>query len=163
MFLQRQISASLVEGEKISLADGVYFPYKLTDVLPKYILRLGEGQVSSGYLELAATESSVLQLPANYVNTDRLSVIIRTNQIVKCVVVSPDHGSSTFLTKSTDSTDEGEHLGPIMWQGTVTSITLSIPATFSSALIEYFMFVIPDLSEPTSYRLGQTALGYISE
>lgn len=162
MFLQRQISVSLVEGQKDSLADGHKYPYKLVDVLPKYVLRLDNGSVSSGYLELDDGDSSSLQLPQAYVSTERLSCIIRSTLPTKLVVVSPDHGSSTFLLKSTDSEDEGEHFGSIMWQGTVTSITASLPAGSDPCEIEYFFFILPDLDSPTSYQMGETALGFLT-
>lgn len=163
MFLQRQISVSLVEGEKESLADGYKFPYKLVDVLPKYVLRLGEGKVTSGYLSLAATESSSLQLPASYDVERPLSCIIRSTLRCKVVVVSPTHGSSTFLIKSTNDADDGYHYGFIMWQGDVTSITVSVPAGFNTALVDYFFWEVPDLDEPTSWQMGARAIGYVSE
>jgi hypothetical protein len=48
-----------------------------------------------------------------------------------------------------------------MWQGDVTSITLSVPAGFDSALIDYFLFKIPDLSLAASWRIGNRALGSV--
>jgi hypothetical protein len=163
MFLQRQISASLVEGDQETLANGYKFPYKLVDVLPKYVLALGEGEVTSGYLELEATDSTVLQLPAAYVSPARISCVIRASNITKVVVVSPTHGTSTYLIKSTNTEAEGEHFGLLMWQGDITSITVSVPATFEDSLVEYFMFVIPDLDSPDSYLIGDRAIGYVTQ
>lgn len=162
MYLQRQISASCVEGEKESLADGTRFPYKLTDVLPKYILKLGEGKITSDYIRLDAADSYAIPLPEGYTNTEKLSCIIRSNAICKVVIVSPDHGTSTFLIKGTSGTTDGDHNGMIMWQGTVTSITLSVPTAFDPALIDYFLFEVPDLTSADSYQLGETALGYVA-
>lgn len=161
MFLQRQISATLVEGEKTSIADGSKFPYKLVDVLPKYILRLGEGKVTSGYFSLAADDATNPQLPQDYDGTvDRLSCIIRSTNIVKVQCSSTTFGSTEYLLKATNSTDEGQHFGMLMFQGDVTSMDISVPTGFEDAEVEYFFWVIPDLDLATSWQLGQTAIGY---
>lgn len=163
MFLQRQIAATTVEGEKTYLADGTKVPYKLTDVLPKYALKLGEGKYASSYIGLDDGDSYVAQLPEGYASTEMLSCIIRSQSIVKVVIVSPDHGTSTFLLKGTNGTTNGDHPGLLMWQGTVTSITISSPTGAGAALVDYFFFEIPDLTSADSWRLGNRALGVISE
>jgi hypothetical protein len=162
MFLQRQISASCVLGEFDSLADATKFPYKLVDVLPKYILNLEPGKFTSDYIDLDATDTFSVPLPTNYTTGERLSCVFRSNNICKLVIVSPDHGTSTFLLKSTSSAAQGDHKGIIMWQGSVTSITVSVPATFDPALIEYFIWEIPDLSLASSWKLGDMAIGYVT-
>ncbi len=162
MYLQRQISAACIEGEELYLADGQKFPYRFSDVLPKYILQIGNGEYTSDYIRLDATDSYAIPLPESYTSASRLSVIIRSNAICRVVVVSPDHGTSTFLLKATNGTTKGDHFGAIMWQGTVTSITVNVPTAFDSALVEYFMFKIPDLADADSWRLGDRALGVVT-
>lgn len=161
MFLQRQISAACVEGQKESLADGIKFPYKFSDVLPKYVLQIGEGEFTSDYIRLDATDSYSVPLPVSYSNTGILSCIIRSTARCRVVIVSPDHGTSTFLLKACSGTTDGDHSGALMWQGTVTSITVNVPTAFDSALVDYFLFKVPDLTLAASWRLGNRALGVI--
>jgi len=162
MYLQRQISAVCTEGEQEYLSNSQKFPYRLADVLPKYVLAIGNGEYTSDYIRLDATDSYVIPLPESYTSSDRLSVIIRSNAICRVVVISPDHGTSTFLLKATNGTTAGDHFGSIMWQGTVTSITVDVPTAFDPALVEYFAFKIPDLTEASSWRLGDRALGVVT-
>lgn len=162
MFLQRQISASCVDGQKEYLSDASKFPYKLTDVLPKYVLQLGEGAVTSDYIRLDASTSYSVPLPSDYDSDDILSCVFRSTARCRIELVSPDHGTSTLLLKSTYGSIEGDHFGMIMWQGKVTSITVDVPSGFDPALIDYFCFKVPDLDDPNSYQIGDRAIGYVS-
>lgn len=162
-FFQRQISAIDAEGQLDGVPDAVNVPYRLVDVLPKYILKLGEGTYTSDYIRLNANTTFTVPLPAGYTNTSRLGCIFRSNDRCRLTVVSPDHGTSVFLLKSTNGSTDGDHSGIIMWQGTVTSIIVNVPtALVNPALIEYFLYQIPDLADADSYRLGEVALGVVS-
>jgi len=162
MFLQRQIAAISVDGQHTDLGDGTVVPYKLTDVLPKYVLRLASGATTSNYVRLNANTSYAVPLPASYTVASRLSCIFRANNFCRLVIVSPTHGTSTLLLKSTTGTTKGNHSGMIMWQGDVTSITINVPVGFDPTLIDWCMFQIPDLADADSYRIGSRAIGVVS-
>lgn len=163
MFLLRQIAATLCEGEVDSIADGPRQPYKYVDSLPKYVMQIGDGKVGSDYIRLDATDSYVIPLPENYDTTQKLSVIVRSNAICKLVIVDPDLGTSTLLLKGCNGETDGDHFGMIMWQGRVSSITVSVPTAFDPALIEYFIYEVPDLNVAASYRIGERAIGYVED
>lgn len=161
MYIQRQISAVVGQGQVETLPELSVFPFKMRDVLPKFSLVVGDGEYTSGQIRLDASDSYSVPLPAGYSNTARLSCIFRANSVCKVVIVSPDHGTSTILLKGTNGTTNGEHHGILMWQGTVTSITVSVAAAGDSTLIDYFLFEIPDLTDPDSWRLGARAIGNV--
>jgi hypothetical protein len=161
MYLRRQIAVRVCNDIVDSLAEGTVFTYSLSDVLPKYVLKLASGKVIQDYIDLDAGESFSLPLPANYDTDEKLCVTIRSNERIKVVVVDPDLGTSTHLVMASSGTTDGDHEGILMWQGRVTSITVSVPATFDTAQIEFFMWEIPDLTIPASWRTGSQAIGYV--
>lgn len=159
IFVRRQIKATAARGILNSISDGTVFNYRVTDSLPKYVLKLDPGKVAYGFFSLEAGESYVIPLPETYESTERLCCLIKTTTIGKIVTVSPTHGTSTVLVKGTDSTAEGEHPGIYVFQADTTSITASVPAGSSDCDFEYFFYEVPDLSSENSYRLGLQALG----
>lgn len=161
MYLRRQDAARCAEGIVDNLAEGYVFPYSLTDVLPKYVLKLESGKFSQDNLRLVASASRTIPLPAGYSSAEKLHCVIRSTAICKVVIVDPVLGSSTHLIKSTSGTTKGDHFGMLQWQGRITSITLSVPATFDTALVDYFLFEIPDLDAPESWRIGTQATGFV--
>ncbi len=161
MHLQRQISASCVEGEKDSVADGTKFPYKLVDVLPKYVLNLGAGEYTSDYIGLDGGDTFSVPLPGSYTSASRLSCCFRSTGICRLVIVDSVHGSSTVLLKGTEGLTKGEHRGVIMWQGHITSISLQVPAG-DPIQVDYVLWQIPDLTDPDSWQLGDQAIGYVT-
>ena len=165
MYVLRQVSAFTEQGEETLVPDGSqHLPYSMQDVLPKYSLVIGNGEYTSDYIKLDSGDTYTVQLPAGYANTARLSCVFRSTDICKLTVVSPDHGTSNFLLKSTNGTTNGDHKGLIMWQGTVTSIVLTAPAGLGNpVIVDYFLFKLPDLTADASYRIGNRALGVVSE
>lgn len=161
MYLQRQISVQLCEGEKETAAEGYRFPYRLVDVLPKYVLNVGDGAISSGYFELGTGDTLTLPLPEEAAATDYVSVILRSRTRVRVEVTYNSLPTSVFLMEGTDSTDEGEHPGLLMFQGKIVSIQVTIPTGEVASLLEYFMFKVPDLDIAASYQIGDRAIGYV--
>lgn len=161
IYVRRQNAARSAEGLVDSLAEGYVFPYRLTDVLPKYVLKLDSGKYTSDYIRLDATDSRVIPLPAAYSSAEKLHCVIRSTAICRVAIVDPLLGSSTFLIKATSGSTKGDHPGILQWQGRVTSITINVPTAFDSALIDYFLFEIPDLTDADSWRTGTQAIGYV--
>jgi len=160
--LRRQIAIRTAKGILDGLPDATVFPYRLTDVLPKFVLNLSNGSYSANTIEMNATDSYVVPLPVNYDSANRISCFFRTTSPIKVVIVDPELGTSTHLIKATNGTTKGDHYGILMWQGRVTSITVSVPATFADAEIDYFLFNIPDLTLDASWQIGNQALGVVS-
>jgi hypothetical protein len=160
-YLRRQISARVVDGTKESLADGTVFSYRLSDVLPKYVLKLANGKYQNAYFALDASDSYVMPLPPEYDTTQKLSVTIKATAVCKVVIVDPDLGTSTFLLKGSSGDTDGDHSGVLMWQGRVTSITISVAAAGETTEIDVFMFEIPDTEVAASWRTGSQAIGYV--
>lgn len=165
MYIQRQIGASLVEGQKASLPDGTVFPFKLIDVLPKYVLSLANGKFTSDYVNIASGGSFTVPLPHDYSSNNRLSCIFRSIPSCRLSLVSAAvGGTSVFLIKGSSGTNKGNHEGILMFQDFVGSITLNVPVAFAaSARVDYFLWEIPDLDDPDSYRIGERAIGVVGE
>lgn len=161
MYVLRQITARLAKGKKLtSVGTAVTFPYRLTDVLRKYVLKVDDGDVVMDSFAMNASDSESLQLPRNYTNTSRLFFQLRTTDTVKVTIVSPDQGTSNILVKGTRGTTLGDHDGLLTFCGTVTSVTITVPAAATAdVLLEYFAFKLPDLTDADSYRIGNLALG----
>lgn len=162
IYLRRQNSVRVCEGNVASLSEGYVFPFRLTDVLPKYVLKLANGKYTQNSARLAATESLTVALPAGYDTTEKLACVVRSTETIKAVIVDPDLGTSTHLIKSTSGTTEGNHFGVLQWQGRITSITLSVPTAFDTALVDWFLWEIPDLTDPDSWQIGTQATGVVS-
>jgi hypothetical protein len=162
MHLRRQVAIRTAKGIIDTLPEGHVFPYRLTDVLPKYVLNISNGGYSTNSIELNASDSYTIPLPANYDSANRLACFFRADSICKVVIVDPELGTSTFLLKATQGSTKGDHKGILMWQGRVTSITVSVPATYDDTIIDYFLWNIPDLTLDASWQIGNQALGVIS-
>lgn len=162
-YIRRQNSVRVCEGLVQNLSEGYVFPFRLTDVLPKYVLKLEDGKYTQNYVRLAATESVTVALPANYDTDQRLACVIRSTAIVKAVIVDPVLGTSTHLIKSTSGSTKGNHFGVLQWQGRITSITLSVPTAFDTALVDWFLWEIPDLEDPDSWQIGTQATGFVGD
>lgn len=158
--LRRQFSGLLADGEQFQLPDATSFPYRISDVLPKIVLDLEEGKFTQNEILLSASQSYSVPLPANYDTSKRLAVTIRSENICK-VVLNNGTTTSTFLLKSTNGTTLGDHPGLLVFQDLVSTLTISVPATFDDAFIDYFIWEIPDLADPDSYRTGNLAFGYV--
>ncbi len=160
VYLRRQVAVRAAKGIISSLPEGVVFPYRLTDVLPKYVLKLDNGAYSSDSIVLNSTDSFSVPLPANYSGSNQLACFIRATGRAKVVIIDPSAlGTSTFLLKATSSAAQGDHKGIMMWQGQVTSITVSVPAAFTDdSVIDYFLWCIPDLTLADSWQTGIQAL-----
>lgn len=151
-YLLRQFLAHLGEGELDTLSEALVIPWRQLDVLRKYALVVGDGDVISGYATVANGTPETLALPVDYANTDRLMVFIRTSGVAKVTVVSPDHGTSDYLLKATSGASAGFHAGVLSFCGTVTSIQVTNPIAASVPLVEWFFAKLPDLEEAASYR-----------
>ncbi len=160
-FLRRQVAVRTVQGIVSALPSGTVFPYRLTDVLPKYVLKLDAGTYSSDTITLNASDSFAIPVPAAYDSANRIACFMRCTARCKVVIVDPELGTSTFLVKSTSGTTDGDHKGILMWQGRVTSITVSIPAAFADCIIDYWLWDIPDLALAASWQNGIQALGVV--
>lgn len=159
-YIQRQIAAFLARGDVDAMADATKFASRIRDVRPSTILKLDDGKWSSQALTLNASDSYVVQLPSDYSSANKLHGVFTFSQgggKVKAVVVSPElTGTSTQLLYS----ETGRGLW--IFQQRVTSITLSLAAAQSDAILEYFLFEMPDLADADSYRDGDRTLGYVS-
>lgn len=160
-YFRRQIAARSVDGLKDYLSEGKVFSYRLSDVDPKYVLKLANGKHIQNYISLDATESYALPLPPNYDTTQKLHCTIKATERCKVVVVDPDLGTSTFILMASSGSTDGDHEGLLMWQGRVTSITVSVPAAFDTALINYSIWEIPDTEDPDNWRIGVQATGVV--
>lgn len=159
MYVLRQVAAHLAAGNVEQLAYAGNVPWRFKDVLPKYALNVEESKISQGQT-LANSSSYTVPLPTGYTNTARLACFIQANggSPVKVTVVSPDHGTSTFMLSPTNSDTLGVHPGIVMWCGTVTSIAV-ITQSPNEVPVEWFLFELPDLDDADGYRIGQLALG----
>lgn len=160
--LRRQVAIRTAQGIVDSLPDARVFPYRLTDVDPKYVLNIGNGLYTSNSIELNASDSYTVPVPSAYSSADKLACIFRADSICKVVIVDPALGTSTFLLKGTQGTTKGDHKGLLMWQGRVTSITVSVPATYDDTIIDYFLWSIPDLTDEASWQMGNQIIGVLS-
>lgn len=163
MYILRQIGGKLAVGQVASLAAATRFPWRLVDVPSKYKLYVAAGKASCQFGIIAAGASKTLALPEAYTAGKPLYVSIKVNDLTKVVVVSPDHGTSTFLVKATNGAVNGAHDGLLIWVGTVTSITVTAAAAATNGVqVESFLFELPDLTVQTSFRDGARALGVTS-
>lgn len=161
MYILRQFQASLADGERSAMAEATRFTWRLRDILPKYTLSIASGLYSNGY-QLVDDTSFAVPLPEDYDTANRLYYALRAEGIVKATVVSPTHGTSTFLIKGTTGTTNGDHHGLLIGVGDITSITLVTSASSVTTPVEWFFFSLPDLTDADSFRLGQLALGVTS-
>jgi hypothetical protein len=109
MFILRQIGAKLAAGAVASLAAATRFPFRLVDVPPKYKLRVSGGKVASANGIVARPARRCSRCLESYTTGQRLQVCIKTNDLAKVVIVSPDHGTSSFLVNATNGTTSGTH------------------------------------------------------
>ena len=160
--LQRQVAGLLAEGETFAVQDATSFSYKVFDVLPKIVLKLEEGKYVQNSFLLEDGDEYDVQLPDDYDSANRLAVTIRSNAIIKVeAILSPT--THTFLLKGTDTSSNGDHPGVLMFQQSLDELTISNPTGNVDAFIEYFIYEIPDLDSPSSYRTGNMAFGYVVE
>lgn len=159
--LRRQVAIRTVQGIVDTLPDGTVFPYRLTDVQPNHVLNIGNGLYTSNSIELNASDSYSIPVPSGYSSANKLACILRADSICKVVIVDPSLGTSTFLLKGTQGTTKGDHKGLLMWQGRVTSITVSVPATYDDTIIDYFLWSIPDLTDEASWMYGNQITGVV--
>lgn len=164
MFILRQITARLAAGARLtSVADAVTFPFRMNDVLRRFILKIEDGLWCADTVYLDASDAEALPLPAAYQPTERLHVMLRASLPVKVVVVNNLAVSSSFLIQAMKSTAEGVHPGVLTFQGKVASITVSVPAASDDVQVDYFAFQLPDLNDADSYRDGLQAVGVITQ
>jgi hypothetical protein len=159
-YIQRQLGAFLARGDVDAMSEAQQFAFRLRDARPSTILKVDDGKWTSQALTLNASDSYVVQLPSDYASANRLHGVFTVSQgggKVKAVVVSPElTGTSTQLIYS----ETGRGLW--VFQQRITSITLSLAAAQDDAVIEYFLFELPDLADADSYRDGNRTLGYVS-
>ena len=152
MFIQRQISANLVDDSTELLAAAQTY-YQHADVLPRIILKISGGKYYHQSINLGASVSSVLPLPIAYTSASRLFVLLISTKTIKAVTVSPAHATATVLVRA-----GANQPGVASFTDFVTSITLTNPQV-SSAVVETFIFEYPDLSLASSYQNGAFTLG----
>lgn len=177
MFLNRNMSARLVQGNQTTISEQQVIPWRLTDV-PKYMaLALGANRAAptgkvyaeSGLLASAASPYT-LTLPNAYASGValasgglRLRCCIRTNQSLKLTKVSPDTGTSVFLIKATNGATLGAHDGYCIFTDTVTSLTLSqLSSGAADAQFETMLYELPDITQQTAFRAQDIALGVVT-
>lgn len=151
-YVSRQCHAYLCEGELASLKEADVITWRQLDVLPKYALVVGTGDVAAGMGTVANGTPETLALPIDYTNASRLMVFIRTTGIVKVTIVSPDNGTSNHLLKATAGVTLGDHPGLLVLCGTVTSIVVTNPIAATTPLVEWSFVKLPDLTAAASYR-----------
>ncbi len=160
-YLRRQVAMRTAKGIIEFLPQGTVFPYRLTDVEPKFVLKLASGMYTSNVIQLNASDSYSIPLPSSYSNADQLACFFRADGVTKVVVVDPVLGTSTFLLKGTTGTTKGDHKGILMFQARVTSITVSLAVGADDTNIDYFLWGMPDLTLADSWQQGNYSLGVI--
>lgn len=158
MFILRQLALRLMEGEQATPSSRKVLQ-RSADVLPSTIPIVADGDFKAEQIVLNATDTYAVPLPQNYTNASKLQCFFKTTKLVKFTVVSPDEGTSNYLVKGTDDTTNGEHIGILAFTGTVTSITITVPAASDDVQIDFAMFMLPDLTLGASYRYGAQTTG----
>jgi len=101
-------------------------------------------QVGSTYV-IPASGSKVLDEPFDYLDIDRLIIMLRTNGILRLTVRSPDHSASKVLLKGT-----ADVAGQYIFTDTIKSITVENPTTDDAELI-YMAFQLPDIDDSDNF------------
>lgn len=159
--LMRQVMFRLARGQKSALADALAFPWRFRDVEPRNKLVLGDGKHAGGYFSLAASGTFTIPLPSDYSSADNISFMLTVNRNMELTLVSPVHGSGTFLLKGTNGVTDGDHPALFAYQGRVTSVALTNPSGTDAALVEYFCYEMPDLALPASWKDGAQTIGTV--
>lgn len=154
LYAQRQFSLTVAAGSVTELSAAPKPVYQMTDVHPKYVLKLADGKANGDTASIAAGGSFSLPLPSDYASSKRLFVALRATGIVKATVVSPDHPTSDVMVRPPYLSSEGI----FSFVGTVTSITINNP-TIAEVRLQWFLFEYPDLALADSWRDGGRALG----
>lgn len=162
LYVQRQLSAFVIPGGGSTMtasSAGVGdVLLDMSDTYPGNIMSVDDGNSSTGEVTIAASASQVLRLPAGYVSTHYLGIMISTTQKAKVVIVSPDHATGTQLVMAgTASAEEGFYSS----QDTVTSITVT-NVSASSAIVRFFLWTYPaDITESSAWRSGTQTTGVL--
>lgn len=118
--------------------------------------------ISHEFLNAAATSNTIV-LPADYDVAEQLFVAITSTQNLRIAITSPlFSGTKVVLLKGTTGTTLGEHAGFFVWQGTITTLAVSVAAAGTASYVNVFIYEIPALDEQASYVDQQLALGYFS-
>lgn len=157
MNLLRQLNARLLEGEQTNVAGSRRIPFKLTDVSPSVVLKLGDGECIHDSYNFSTGTSFVVPLPVSYTSADQLQVFLQATKTCKVVIVSPVEGTSTIILYGTDSSTDGDHFGVLSFTQRITSITIT--SAQSNVQVNYSLFKLPDLSLAASFRDGSLTTG----
>lgn len=159
MNILRQIGMILAKGQLTTPVQATDVRQRWRDVPPKLALSIADGKYEAG-AALVNTTPQTIALPAGYTAGQCLycAFSIGGTGTIKVTVVSPDHGTSVYLLQGSNDAVNGFHTRPLVWCGTVTSITC-VAGTASAVPIDWTMFELPDLTLAASYRIGQLALG----
>ena len=156
MYILRQFSALLAQGN-VAVDEFSLPVYQSYDVSPTIKPKLDAGKNAGDYITIAASGSYTVQLPDEYTSAERLFVLISAAGIIRCVIVSPAHATSTILIKGEDS----DRPGVYGCCERITSITLSNP-TAAAVLVQVSLFELPDLTLSSSFSNGPYAFNGVS-
>jgi hypothetical protein len=159
MNILRQVSMILAKGQLTTPAQAADVRQRWRDVPSKLALSVADGKYDQGAALISTVQT--IPLPNAYTAGQRLycAFSVGGSDPVKITVVSPDHGASVYLLKGSNDAVNGYRTRPLVWVGTVTSITAVNAGAATLIPLDWFMFELPDLTLAASYRIGQLALG----
>lgn len=151
--LQRQISYHLVRGNVKSAVPAAR-EWDFEDVDDRYILNIGEGEVTGGSRLIPANGGSFsLPLPPDYDNTQPLVCFVSAFGIVKVTFTKTNALQGAFLLKGTNEREATSYFSEY-----ISSVLISNPSP-DDVFIRYFLWQQPDLETSQAYRGGALYFG----
>ena len=146
MILSRKFAFSLYEGQLAGDISDNSLIIDLSDSPDQRKVIVDSHSCGGG--QIIANGSLTVPLPDGYTSASYLQATIITEGLIKVVVVSPDHATSTVLV-------QGSATSPGMHQicEKVTSITITENAKVAAAVrVAYACVQLPDISDEDSFR-----------
>lgn len=154
MILHRNFGFQVAEG---NIEDDQYFDpiYSFFDTVERRKLVLAAGKFSGDTILIAATTGSeALELPSSYDATKKIMVFIKANGSLDLSADQTSFGSGFFVV-------HGEAARPGICYFMMDKLTAATLYNYSASdvQVEYFMYELPDITDPDSFLGGAYAFG----
>ena len=164
MLIERQLNFMLAKDDPIDIVDAKKFIWQIRDIEPRNKLKIAPGLMAQGSISLTGTEQYTAPLPVFYNPVRYLHfVCVASLPAVVTVTRSPTTGSNYFGVFGTNSYAEGEHPGHLTFQENgITQIIFRNVTPANVTQIDWFMFELPVLNLPDSWKDGVQTLGALT-
>ena len=158
-FANRRFAVSVVPGIQTTLYGTDSVVSQIQEGPQRNVMALlDQGRFSSDVTQLAAGSTFAVPLPSTYNPSNRLLVLLFSDQIVKLTAVQPVLGTAVLMLRAGLAPDQP---GIASFCGQVTSLSL-LNSSATLANLEWFLLELPAIATNAGWRNGVLSTGLVA-